>query len=69
MRAASPHAIALQAGVLPQGINARYERENHIVWNEERRTNEEQELIYEVSWIPEISAWRRFLRSQRKTRG
>jgi hypothetical protein len=26
---------------------------------------EEQELTYEVTWIPELSAWRRFLKSRR----
>jgi hypothetical protein len=25
-----------------------------------------KELIYEVTWIPELGAWRRFLRSRRK---
>ena len=31
----------------------------------ERRRNEERELVYEISWIPELSTWRRFLRAQR----
>lgn len=35
------------------------------VWNAEG-TPEQQELVYEVSWIKELGMWRRFLTSQRK---
>ena len=28
--------------------------------NEQERRNEERELVYEISWIPELSTWRRF---------
>jgi hypothetical protein len=30
------------------------------VWNERDRRNEERELVYEISWIPELNTWRRF---------
>jgi len=40
----------------------RVETEKRFIWNEQERVNEEQELVYEVSWICELGAWRRFLR-------
>ncbi len=43
----------------------RVETEKRVIWNEQERVNEEQELAYEVSWICELGAWRRFLRSCR----
>ena len=43
----------------------RYETENRLVWNEQERRDEERELVYEISWIPELNTWRRFLRAQR----
>jgi hypothetical protein len=43
----------------------RVETEKRFSWNEQERVNEEQELVYEVSWICELGAWRRFLRSCR----
>jgi len=36
------------------------------VWNEQERVSEERELVYEISWIPELGVWRSFLRSQRR---
>ena len=41
-----------------------YETEHRLVWNERERRNEERELVYEISWIPELNTWRRFLRAQ-----
>jgi hypothetical protein len=43
-----------------------YETENRMVWNDEKHTYEEYEFIYEVSWIPELGAWRRFLRTHQR---
>jgi hypothetical protein len=43
----------------------RVETEKRFIWNEQERVNEDQELVYEVSWICELCAWRRFLRSCR----
>jgi len=50
----------------PATVELRWEIENRFVWNEHERANEERELVYEISWIAELGAWRRFLRSQRK---
>ncbi len=52
--------------MVPVAVDARWETENLIVWNEQQHTSEERELVYEISWIAELGAWRRFLRSQRK---
>jgi hypothetical protein len=54
------HSMALTTPALLQGIDLHYETENRLVWNEQGRRNEERELVYEISWIPELSTWRRF---------
>ena len=51
---------------LPAGLDVHWETDSWVMWNEQERVAEKQELIYEVSWIREIGAWRRFLRSRRK---
>ena len=51
----------------PERVDVRWEMESRLMWNEKERINEEQELIYEVSWIPELGVWRRFLRSRKRT--
>ena len=61
------HAEALlDATFLSNGIDTHWVTKNHTVWNEQERVSEERELVYEISWIPELSAWRSFLRSQRR---
>ena len=50
----------------PTGLDVHWETEKRVVWNERERATEEQELIYEVSWICELGFWRRFLKSRRK---
>lgn len=50
----------------PAGLDVRWETDSWVMWNEQERAAEKQELIYEVSWIREIGTWRRFLRSRRK---
>jgi len=57
--------MALTTPVLLPGIDLHYETENRLVWNERERRSEEREFVYEVSWIPELNTWRRFLRAQR----
>jgi hypothetical protein len=47
------------AAVFPAGLGIPWETETRVVWNEQERAAEEQELVYEVSWIPELAAWRR----------
>lgn len=39
--------------------------QNLVQWNQEHHKAEECELVYEVSWVSELNAWRTFLRSQR----
>ena len=63
MRTRHTHATALPVPTGPSGIDAHYETERRIVWNNEKRTNEEHIFVYEVSWIPQLGAWRRFLRT------
>ena len=61
------HAEALlDATILSSGIDTHWVTKNHTVWNEQERVSEERELVYEISWIPELGAWRSFLRSQRR---
>lgn len=50
----------------PKGVDVHWETESRQMWNDKERTTEEQELIYEVSWIPELGLWRRFLRSRKR---
>lgn len=52
----------------PAAVDAHWETERRVVWDDKQYANEERELVYEISWIPEIGVWRRFLRSQRKVR-
>jgi hypothetical protein len=44
----------------PERVDVRWEMESRLMWNEKERINEEKELIYEVSWIPELGVWRAF---------
>jgi hypothetical protein len=60
------HAPAIQVAALPARVNVHWETQRRAVWNEQECAAEEQELIYEVAWIPELATWRRFLRSMRK---
>ena len=55
----------LAAASFPKGLDTHWITENRVEWNEEHHKTEECELVYEVSWIPELSLWRRFLRSRR----
>lgn len=49
----------------PAGLDVHWEAETRVIWNERGLATEKEELIYEVSWIRELGAWRRFLRSRR----
>jgi hypothetical protein len=58
---------ATQTSILPEfprGVDVYWETIRRVVWNNQKQNNEEQELVYEISWIAEIGVWRRFLRSQ-----
>jgi hypothetical protein len=50
----------------PERIAVYWETTNLQVWNAREGTAEQQELVYEVSWIKELGMWRRFLTSRRK---
>jgi hypothetical protein len=65
MRPLDAHATALPVPTVPLGIDPHFETENRVVWNDEKHTNEVQEFVYEVSWIPELGVRRHFLRSHR----
>ena len=62
----APEEPATQVAVFPGAVDVHWETQIRETWNEQERTVEGQELIYEVSWIPELGAWRWFLRSRRK---
>jgi hypothetical protein len=66
MRITSAHSTALPVLTVPPGIDPHYETENRMVWNDKEHMNETHEFVYEVSWIPELGVWRRFLRTHRK---
>jgi len=61
---ATSHTSAL-VPTITQGTDAHCETEIRNVWNDDNQTNEVHEIVYEVSWIPELLAWRRFLRADR----
>jgi hypothetical protein len=50
----------------PAATDARWETTTCSVWNERDQATAEEELTYEVAWIPELCMWRRFLRSRCK---
>ncbi len=56
---------AIEVAGLPPRAEVHWETDKRVVWNEMECAAEEQELIYEVTWISEIGAWRRFLKSRR----
>jgi len=63
----APEEPTTQIAVFPGAVNVHWETQIRESWNAQERAVELQELIYEVSWIPELGVWRRFLRSRRKT--
>ena len=64
MRTAYTHATGSSLSHASCGIDPHYEAEHRLVWNDERRTNEEHTFVYEVSWIPELGVRRWFLRAR-----
>ena len=53
----------------PGRTDVHWETTNLQLWNTREGTTEQQELVYEVSWIQELGMWRRFLTSRRTVRG
>ncbi len=60
------NSVVLPVPTFPAGVDVRWETQRRMVWNVREHTSEECELVYEISWIPELGLWRSFLRSQRK---
>jgi hypothetical protein len=64
------HEVHSQAAAawapFPGRTDVHWETTNLQVWNAPEGTAEQQELVYEVSWIQELGMWRRFLTSRRK---
>ena len=68
MSAVTIHASALFVRAFPTALDTHWETVTCLVWNQHEHGSEECELVYEISWIPELGTWRRFLRSQRKVK-
>ena len=66
MKDVNSDAASSPVAPFPMGIDAHWETEHRPVWNAREGAAEEQELVYEVSWIEERGMWRRFLRSRSK---
>jgi len=65
---AHSHSTAACIAPYPERTDVHWETTNLQVWNAQEGTAEQQELVYEVSWIKELGTWRRFLTSWRKVR-
>jgi hypothetical protein len=65
MHSDAPNSEDLPSLAPPPGDHPHWKTEKRKVWNEQRHTDEERELVYEISWIAELNAWRRFLRSSK----
>lgn len=63
---AHSHSTAACVALFPERTDVHWETTNLPVWNALEGTAEQQELVYEVSWIKELGTWRRFLMSRRK---
>ena len=66
MRHPIPHATPLQLPASSAGTDQHFETERRSVWDECAQAYEVHEFVYEVSWVPELGVWRRFLRTHRK---
>lgn len=67
MRMSHDHSTALSLPTAPLGIDPHCETDSRVIWNDHEHTQEEHEFVYEISWIPELGVWRRFLRFHHKT--
>ena len=66
MSAVASSSVILQMSDFPSGVDVHWETQRRVVWNEQEHTREEQEFVYEISWITELGLWRTFLRSHHK---
>lgn len=55
------HFEKYRADPFPERTDVHWETTNLEIWNTREFTKEQQELVYEVSWIKELGTWRRFL--------
>jgi len=62
----APEEPTTPVAMFPGAVDVHWETQIREAWNDQERAIERHELIYEVSWIPELGVWRRFLRSRRK---
>lgn len=62
------NSAVLPVPTFPAGVHVHWETQRRMAWNVREHTSEERELVYEISWIPELRLWRSFLRSQRKVK-
>lgn len=58
-------ASAAYMAAFPERMDTHFETTNLPVSNPREGKVEEQELVYEVSWVEELGMWRRFLTSRR----
>jgi hypothetical protein len=66
MSALASGSAILPISGLPDGADVHWETQRRVVWNEREYSDEEHELVYEISWIKELGLWRTFLRSLHK---
>jgi len=62
------NSVVLPAPTFLAGVDVHWETQRRMEWNVREHTSEERELVYEISWIPDLGLWRSFLRSQRKVK-
>lgn len=62
------NSAVLPIPTFPAGVDVHWETQRRMMWNVGEHTSEERELVYEISWIPELGLWRSFLRSHRKVK-
>jgi hypothetical protein len=63
---AQSHSTAAGIALFPERTDVHWETTNVPVWNAREGAAEQQELVYEVSWIEALGMWRRFLTSRCK---
>ena len=63
---AHSHLTGACIAPFPERTDVHWETTNLRVWNAREGTAEQQEMVYEISWIKELGMWRRFLTSRRK---
>ena len=63
------HGTADCIAPFSERTDVHWETTNLPIWNAREGAAEQQELVYEVSWIKELGMWRRFLTSRCKVVG